>query len=73
VDDTAEQIRPYASEYKVNYRMLVGNKRFDVQDALGPLGVVPVSLLIDRDGVVVKRHTGIFTREQLETEVRALL
>ena len=73
VDDTAEQIKPYAAEYKVNYRMLVGNKRLDVQDALGPLGVVPVSILVDRDGIVVKKHTGIFTREQLETEVRALL
>ena len=73
VDDTAEQIKPYAEEYKVNYRMLVGNKRLDVQDALGPLGAVPVSLLLDRDGIVVKKQTGIFTREQLETEVRALL
>jgi thiol-disulfide isomerase/thioredoxin len=73
VDDTAAQIKPYASEYNVNYRMLVGNKRLDVQDALGPLGVVPVSILVDRDGYIAKKHTGIFTREQLETEIRALL
>jgi thiol-disulfide isomerase/thioredoxin len=73
VDDTADQIKPYAAEYQVNYRMLVGNKRLDVQDALGPLGAVPVSILVDRDGYVAKKHTGIFTREQLETEIRSLL
>ena len=73
VDDTAEQIKPYAVEYHVNYPMLVGNKRLDVQEALGPLGAVPVSILVDRDGYIVKKHTGIFTREQLETEIRALL
>jgi thiol-disulfide isomerase/thioredoxin len=73
VDDTAAQIKPYAVEYKVNYRMLVGNKRLDVQDALGPLGAVPVSIVVDRDGLIARKHTGIFTREQLETEIRALL
>jgi thiol-disulfide isomerase/thioredoxin len=73
VDDTAAQIKPYADEYKVNYRMLVGNKRLDVQDALGPLGAVPVSIIVDRDGNIARKHTGIFTREQLETEIRALL
>jgi len=73
VDDTAEQIKPYAAEYKVNYPMLIGNKRLDVQDALGPLGAVPVSILVDRKGIIALKHTGIFTREQLETEIRALL
>ncbi len=73
VDDTAEQIKPYAAEYKINYPMLIGNKRLDVQDALGPLGAVPVSILVDREGIIALKHTGIFTREQLETEIRSLL
>jgi thiol-disulfide isomerase/thioredoxin len=73
VDDTAEQIKPYAIQYKVNYRMLVGNKREDVQEALGPLMAVPVSVIVDRDGNIALKHTGIATREQLETEIKALL
>jgi thiol-disulfide isomerase/thioredoxin len=73
VDDTAEQIRPYAKEYKVNYRMLVGNKRQDVQDALGPLGAVPVSIIINRDGYITRKQTGIMTREQMESEIAPLL
>jgi thiol-disulfide isomerase/thioredoxin len=73
VDDTAEQIKPYAAEYKVNYRMLVGNKRQDVQDALGPLGAVPVSIIINRDGYITRKQTGIMTREQMEAEIAPLL
>lgn len=73
VDDTAEQIKPFAAQYKVNYPMLVGNKREDVQDALGPLGAVPVTVIIDREGRITKRHTGLGTREQFETEIKPLL
>lgn len=73
VDDTADQIKPYAAEYKVNYRMLVGNKRQDVQDALGPLGAVPVSIIINRDGYITRKQTGIMTREQMEAEITPLL
>ena len=73
VDDTAEQIKPYAAEYKVNYRMLIGNKRQDVQDALGPLGAVPVSIIINRDGYITRKQTGIMTREQMEAEIAPLL
>jgi thiol-disulfide isomerase/thioredoxin len=73
VDDTAEQIRPYAEEYAVNYRMLVGDKRDDVQEALGPLVAVPVSVIVDRDGHIAKKHTGMATKEQFETEIKALL
>jgi len=73
VDDTAEQIKPYATEYKVNYRMLIGNKRQDVQDALGPIGAVPVSIIINRDGYITRKQTGIMTREQMEAEIAPLL
>jgi thiol-disulfide isomerase/thioredoxin len=73
VDDTAEQIKPYAKEYKVNYPMLVGNMREDVQEALGPLVAVPVSVIIDRDGHISRRQTGMATKEQFETEIKALL
>ena len=37
VDDPAEKMKPYAEEYKVNYPLLVGNGREDVQNAFGPL------------------------------------
>jgi thiol-disulfide isomerase/thioredoxin len=73
VDDTAEKLLPYAAEFKMNYPVLVGNGREDVQEAFGPLFGIPVSVIIDRDGVIAKKHSGIATKEQIEREISRLL
>src|SRR5215210_5002499 len=65
VDDTPDKMKPYAEQYKINYPLLVGNGRDDVQDAYGPLWGIPVSVFIDREGKVAKKHSGIATREQI--------
>jgi cytochrome c biogenesis protein CcmG/thiol:disulfide interchange protein DsbE len=73
VDDTVEKMRPYAAEYKVNYPLLVGNGRDDVQEAFGPLYGIPVSVIIDRQGKIAKKHSGIASKAQFEREIKALL
>jgi thiol-disulfide isomerase/thioredoxin len=73
VDDTPEKMKPYAAEYKINYPLLVGNGREDVQDAYGPLWGIPVSVFIDREGKIAKKHSGIASKEQFEREIQALL
>ena len=73
VDDPAEKMKPYAEEYKVNYPLLVGNGREDVQNAFGPLLGIPVTVIIGRDGIIARKHTGIATKEQFEREIKALL
>ena len=73
VDDTPEKMKPYAEEYKINYPLLVGNGREDVQDAYGPLWGIPVSVIIDREGKIARKHSGIASREQFEREIRPLL
>lgn len=73
VDDTAEKMKPYAAEYKINYPLLVGLGHDDMQEAYGPLWGIPVSVFIDRDGNVSKRHSGIATKEQFEREIKAAL
>ena len=73
VDDTVEKMKPYAAQYKINYRLLVGNGREDVQEAFGPLFGIPVSVIIGRDGKIAKKHSGIATKSQFEREIKALL
>jgi peroxiredoxin len=73
VDDTADKLRPFATQYKVNYPLLVGVGRDDVQDAFGPMWGIPVTFLISRDGKICKRQTGIASKAQLEQEIRDLL
>jgi thiol-disulfide isomerase/thioredoxin len=73
VDDTAEQIRPYAAEYKMNYPVLVGLGHENVQEAYGPLFGIPVSVLIDRQGRIAKKMSGIRSKEQFDREIQAVL
>jgi thiol-disulfide isomerase/thioredoxin len=73
VDDTPDKMKPYADQYKINYPLLVGNGREDVQDAYGPLWGIPVSVIIDREGKIAKKHSGIASREQFEREIKPLL
>ena len=73
VDDPVEKLKPYASQMKMNYPVLVGAGREDVQDAFGPLWGIPVTVFIDRDGKIAKKHSGIASKEQFEQEIKALL
>ena len=73
VDDTPEKLLPYAAEFKMNYPVLVGNGHQDFQDAYGPMWGIPVSVIIDRNGLIAVRHSGIATKEQFEQEIKTLL
>jgi thiol-disulfide isomerase/thioredoxin len=73
VDDPVEKLKPYASQMKMYYPVLVGNGRDDVQDAFGPLWGIPVTVFIDREGRIAKKHSGIASKEQFEQEIKALL
>jgi thiol-disulfide isomerase/thioredoxin len=73
VDDPVDKLRPYATEYKINYPILVGAGREEVQDAFGPLWGIPVSVIIGRDGTIASKHSGIGTKEQFEQEIKSLL
>ena len=73
VDDTAEKARVFVDEYKMNYPVLLGLGREDVQDAYGPIWGIPASFLISKDGKVCKRHMGIAPKETFEKEIKALL
>ena len=73
IDDTPEKLKPYAAGKQMNYPVLVGLDREDVQDAYGPLLGIPVSVFIDRDGKISSRHSGIATKAQFEKEIQGLL
>ena len=73
VDDTAEKAKAYAAEYKMNYPILLGEGREDVQDAYGPIWGIPASFLISKDGKVCRKHMGIAPEAVFEKEVVALL
>ena len=73
VDDTADKAKAFAAEYKINYPILLGEGREDVQDAYGPIWGIPASFLISKDGKVCKKHLGIAPRNVFDKEIAALM
>ena len=73
VDDTAELAKKYAAQYKMNYPILLGEGREDVQDAYGPIWGIPASFIISKDGKVCRKHMGIAPKAVFEKELIALM
>jgi thiol-disulfide isomerase/thioredoxin len=76
---------PFAQQFKMNYPILDGTDRGDVEDAFGPILGLPTSLLIGRDGRICSRHLGLpphesstgpvekVVRDIFEAEIKSLL
>jgi len=73
IDDTLAKLKPFVDQMKMNYVVLQGLDRDDVQDAYGPMFGVPVTAVISRDGKVCAKHVGLSSKESLEKMIRALL
>lgn len=73
VDDTAEQAKAFADQYKINYPILLGEGREELQDAYGPIWGIPASFLISKDGLVCRKHLGIAPKAVFDREIAALM
>jgi peroxiredoxin len=73
VDDTPDKLKPFASEFKLNYPVLVGLERDDLQDAYGPMWGIPTTYLIARDGRICRKNSGIVGKAKYESDIKGLL
>lgn len=73
VDDDWTVVKPYVAKQKMNYPVLQGAGRQDVQDAFGPIEVFPTTLLISREGKVCATHVGLSAKESFDAQLASLL
>lgn len=73
VDEPVSVLRPYAEDIGMNYPVLVGDGRLDVQEAFGPLIGLPTTFLIDREGRICQAHAGFTEKSVFEDAIKALL
>jgi thiol-disulfide isomerase/thioredoxin len=73
VDDAPDAVRGFADELKVTYPMFSGA---DVEERLHGLGyndLLPMSILIRKDGTVAGRVTGVASTDAWERGIQTLL
>jgi cytochrome c biogenesis protein CcmG/thiol:disulfide interchange protein DsbE len=73
VDDSPEDLRPFAEDFKINYPVLVGLGRQDVMDAYMAGLVMPETWFIRPDGSVYLKYQGTNTKAWFEEQIQALL
>lgn len=70
-DEGLDVVRPFAEEYKMNYRVLLGNEA--VANQFGGIYGLPTTFIIDRQGKIRDKHLGLVGREVFEDAVKKLL
>jgi cytochrome c biogenesis protein CcmG/thiol:disulfide interchange protein DsbE len=63
-------IHKFVRDYKVDYPVLYSDET--IEREVGLIGT-PTSVLVDRDGAMIRKHVGPITKQMLETEIGALL
>ena len=73
--DAAERVAPYAKEIGINYPVLVGGlETMDfARQAGNRAGVLPYTLVIDRNGKVINSTIGVLKPEKLESLLKPVL
>ncbi|CAI8787780.1 TlpA family protein disulfide reductase [Methylocaldum szegediense] len=73
--DESEAVQDFLKETPVNYPILLGDERAVAwAERLGNrLGVLPFSVVFNRDGQLVDAHIGPFSREQLTEVLKPLV
>jgi thiol-disulfide isomerase/thioredoxin len=72
-EDTVEKAKPFAAQWKMNYTILQGNGRDDLDEAFGPMFGLPVTVVISRDGKICGKHVGLGGKDAFEREIKSLL
>jgi thiol-disulfide isomerase/thioredoxin len=74
VDDPPERIKAFMHDYKVNYPMFDGRAADeDIQRVTGGMWGIPTTLLIGRDGHLVKKSLGLGSKAAIERDIVAAL
>ena len=73
--DQPEKVRPYAAEMGMNFPILIGGAdAIELTRTLGNrAGVLPFTVVLDRQGRVVDRTVGIVKEARLEPQLLSLL
>lgn len=70
-DEGWTAVKPYLTERKVNYRVLLGND--SVATLFGGIDSLPTTFIIDRSGRIDKVHVGLIEKNDYLNEIQALL
>jgi peroxiredoxin len=70
-DDGWKSVRPYVSEHKINYRMVIGSEV--VSQQFGGVDALPTTFILDRQGRIAASHVGLVDKRDYQNEILKIL
>lgn len=70
-DKSTEDIKSFIAHEKVDYPIGIADRNF--HHKFKGIDAIPSTFVVDPDGMIVNRYTGVALPEELDTEVRYLL
>ena len=65
------EVKKFAQQLGVNYPVVLADA--DTAQAFGGIDAIPTTILIDREGRIVKQHPGFTEKDEFEKELKPLL
>ena len=72
VDDSPEDLREFAADFKMNYPVLVGLGHDDLLKAYDAVELLPITWFVRRDGTISGKGVGIHPKDWFDEQVKAL-
>jgi thiol-disulfide isomerase/thioredoxin len=70
-DAPPEEVREFAKHEGITYPVIMGSRSISAE--YGGVPALPTSFVVNTDGRIVQKHTGLYSLEVYDNEVRALL
>jgi peroxiredoxin len=70
--DRFDNAPSFARQFKMNYTILDGVDREDIDQAFGPLFALPTTFIIGRDGRICDKHIGLTPKETFDAAINSL-
>ncbi len=70
-DEGWDAVKPYITERRVNYRILMGNG--PLAEQWGGVESIPTTFMIDRQGKIARTHVGLASRDEYQDDIVQLL
>ena len=71
--DRFDNAPSFARQFKMNYTILDGVDREDIDQAFGPLFALPTTFIIGRDGRICDKHIGLTPKATFDAAINSLL
>ncbi|MDY6851571.1 MAG: TlpA disulfide reductase family protein [Thermodesulfobacteriota bacterium] len=69
-----DSVKEFKRDLKINYTILyAGNQAQKIVEGVGGFRGIPTTFIINREGKIVKKFTGLIKKEAWEKEIRSLL